>query len=286
MYTLIKNGKLVLPTEIKIADILIKDEKIFDIGSNLYEKYREQISNTFDADKHFVIPGGIDVHTHMQLPLPHFGIEASDDFSSGTLAALQGGTTTIIDFANQSRTENDSLTKTFEKWQQKALGKVHCDYGLHLSVTIVNEQTKHEVKKAVRDFGITSFKTFLAYPAMKISEEEMLSLMHTVRDYGGILTVHAEDGKLIEEKTQALLAAGKISPASHPLSHPIIAEINAIHTMARLQAESNCPTYIVHLSSSSALTAGENTGLLFETCPQYLLLNDSVESSSDFDVAS
>lgn len=279
---LIKNGVIVTEEKTLTADILIVDGKIIKIEKDLND-YADQV---IDAKENYIFPGGVDAHTHMQLPV--MGTTSSDDFSSGTRAALFGGTTTIIDFANQVRGE--SLRKTVDDWYQKAQGKVYCDYALHLSVTDVNPQTIAELPKIIRDDGITSFKTFLAYDAMKLTKEKLKELMIEVKKLGAMVTSHSENGKMVDAMIAKNLAEGNTAPKYHPLSRPWTAESDATATMMQLAEETGCLTYIVHMTCAGAVNhlkkaKEKNLPVLGETCTQYLMLDETLYQKDDFNQA-
>ncbi|MBF0298860.1 MAG: dihydropyrimidinase [Oligoflexia bacterium] len=296
---LIKNGTVVSSSSQVKANILIVDGKIKKIGDmNISEPEWNDITEVIDASNLLIFPGGIDAHTHMELPV--MGISSSDTFATGTRAALYGGTTTIIDFANQNRnsslshpssqTEGESLNHTLDKWFKKAEGNVYTDYGLHLSVTVINTKTLDELKGIVENRGVSSFKTFMAYPNMRISDDEIATLMREANKLGGLVTVHAEDGQLIESLIEENIKERNISPKMHPLNRPTIAETNAISRLIDISNKEQLPIYVVHLSSADGLNkVRENKGagpsadagvsakakIILETCPQYLVLDDS-----------
>lgn len=277
---LIKNGIVVTAEYVEKKDILIKEGKIVLVENHI----SEAADKIIDAKGNYIMPGGIDAHTHMELPV--MGTFSSDDFSTGTKAALMGGTTTIIDFANQVRGE--SLRETIDHWYKKANDKVYCDYGLHLSVTEVNDKTIAELPKIISEDGITSFKTFLAYDAMKLSTEDLKRLMIEIQKLGAMVTTHAENGKMVDSLIRKHLEEGKTTPNYHPLSRPDTAESDATGTMMMLAKETNCPTYIVHMTCKGAvnhLRHARESGLpvLGETCPQYLLLDESLYQNTNFD---
>ncbi|MFM8314937.1 MAG: amidohydrolase family protein, partial [Deltaproteobacteria bacterium] len=175
--TLIKNGTLVTATDTFQADLLIEGEKIKTIGKEIAEKADQQ----FDAKDCYVFPGGIDAHTHLDLPF--MGTFSSDDFETGTLAALHGGTTSIIDFAFQSKKK--SLKEGLTTWHEKAKGKAVADYGFHMAVTDFNSETAKEIKELIQNEGVTSFKTFMAYKgAIMIDDKQMIDLMNECKKWG------------------------------------------------------------------------------------------------------
>ena len=280
---LIKNGTIVTATDKYQADVFIHQDKVEAIGKNL-DYQAEQI---IDAKGNYLFPGGIDAHTHMELPF--MGTYSSDTFETGTLAGLYGGTTTIIDFAIQ--TKGETFNSTLDKWHKKADGNSVGDYAFHLGVTDFNEQTKIEIKNIVENRGVSSFKIFMAYKgALMIDDRQIIGLMNEVKKYGGIVTTHAENGDMIDELISEFKTQGKLSPKYHPLSRPEIAETEATGRIIDLAYQGNHPLYIVHMTCEGALNkvkeaTKRNQLVNVETCIQYLLLNDSLYESPGFEGA-
>ena len=212
MSLLIKNGTVVTATEMARADVFIKSDKVQAIGVNL----NVTAERTVDAHGCYLLPGGIDAHTHMELPF--MGTYSSDTFESGTLAGLHGGTTTIIDFAIQ--TQGDTLNNAINQWNEKANGKAVGDYAFHCAVTDFNDKTRAEIRGLIEDRGVTSFKTFMAYKgALMIDDRQMIGLFEEVKKHGGLLTVHAENGDIVDANIARNLATGtspRISLNRHP----------------------------------------------------------------------
>ncbi|MCK5883434.1 MAG: dihydropyrimidinase [Bacteriovoracaceae bacterium] len=280
---LVKNGTIVTENELFNGDIFIDGETISIIDKEI----KVSADRTIDALGNYIFPGGIDAHTHMELPV--MGTHSSDDFITGTTAALHGGTTTIIDFANQVR--GDDLHSTLQKWHDKAGNRSLCDYGFHISVTDVNEDTISELKNLVEKEGVTSFKTFLAYDAMKLDLGSLERLMIEVKGLGGIITTHTENGKMIDALISKHIQEGKLSTKYHPLTRPNTAESDAAYTLMKLAEKTGCPTYMVHMTSTGAanyLKRAKEKGLnvFGETCPQYLFLDEKMYAHQDFDIAS
>jgi len=270
MRTLIKNGTVVTATDIYKGDVLVEDEKISTIGTSL----DIAADKTIDASGKYVLPGGIDVHTHMDMPFG--GSKSSDDFETGTRAAAFGGTTCIVDFAIQYR--GQTLHHAMETWAKKAEGKAVCDYGFHMIITELNEQVEGEMDALVRQ-GITSFKLFMAYPGVFMLDDASIfkALLRTGKN-GGSICMHAENGGVIDVLVQRALAEGKTAPKYHALTRPARAEAEATHRAIALAEIADVPIYIVHLSAAEALemvTEARDRGLPAhaETCPQYLFLS-------------
>lgn len=279
----IRNGTVVTATDTFQADLFVQGEKIQAIGQSLGLQADQEI----DAQGCYVFPGGIDAHTHMELPF--MGTQSSDTFESGTLAGLHGGTTTIIDFAIQ--TPGDSLQAALNQWMEKASGTAVGDYAFHLAVTDFNSKTRQEIRSLIENQGVTSFKTFMAYKgALMIGDRQILDLMEEVSRWGGLVTTHAENGDLVDLLIQQNREAGRLSPEFHPLSRPPICEAEATGRVLDLAHAGGHSIYIVHLTCEEALqrvrTAWDRGQEAFvETCTQYLLLEDSVYRSEGFDGA-
>ena len=280
---LIKNGTVVTATDKYEADIYIVGEKICTIGKEL----QTNANFVIDAKNHYIFPGGIDAHTHMELPF--MGTSASDTFESGTLAGLYGGTTTIIDFAIQ--TQGELLNATLDKWHKKADGNAVCDYAFHVAVTDFNTNTKSEIKDLVQKRGVSSFKTFMAYKgALMIDDRGLVGLLNEVKKHGGIVTTHAENGDLIDELISEAKTKGNLSPKYHALTRPEIAEAEASGRIIDLAYEGDHPLYIVHMTCEGALNrvrdaTKRNQKVHVETCIQYLLLDEALYNSPDFEGA-
>jgi len=272
MRTVIKNGTVVTADATFAADILIVDEKIASLampGSHDWQADRE-----IDATGRYVVPGGIDVHTHMELPFG--GTFASDSFETGTRAAAWGGTTTIVDFAVQ--TKGQSLMDGFEAWMGKADGECAIDYGFHMIVGDVNEQSLKEMDTAVQE-GATSFKMFMAYPGVFYSTDgEILRAMQKAAENGSTIMMHAENGIAIDVLIEQALQKGQTDPIYHGIVRRSILEGEATHRAIKLAEVAGSPLYIVHLSAIEALeevTIARDQGMnvFAETCPQYLFLD-------------
>ena len=269
MRTLIKGGTVVTATETLNADVLIEDEKVSAIALNL----DVEADTVIDAENRYVMPGGVDPHTHMDLPFG--GSFCSDDFSTGTRAAAFGGTTTIVDFALQDAGEG--LRQGLDRWFEKAQ-KAQTDYGFHMIVREVNDQVLGEMDELVGE-GITSFKLFMAYPGVfMLDDASIFRAMQRAADSGALIMMHAENGGPIDILVQQYLEEGKTDPINHGLTRPAAMEGEAVHRVFKLAELAGTPAYIVHLSSRDALNAvreARDRGLpaFAETCPQYLYLS-------------
>jgi dihydropyrimidinase len=270
MRTLIKNGRVITAVDDYAADILIDGEIISIIGKSL----DIEVDKIIDASGKLVIPGGIDPHTHMELPFG--GTQASDDFFTGTRAAAFGGTTTIIDFAVQYKGE--SMISGVDNWHQKAEGKCAIDYGFHL-ITTDFEDGHAEQMYTLMDEGITSFKLFMAYPGVfLVDDATIFRAMSAAGERGGLICMHAENGIVINEIIKRALEQGRTAPKWHALTRPTIAEAEGVHRAIAIAEMAESPVYIVHLSSADALNKireARDRGIpaFAETCPQYLFRN-------------
>lgn len=274
MRILIQNGRIITSAEDYIADIFISGEAIHTIGQNLDMAADEVI----DASGKLIFPGGIDPHVHLDMPF--MGTYSSDNYETGTLAALHGGTTTVIDFILQ--TQGKSLHHALETWQSRSNGNCYGDYSFHIAVTDFNEQTKEEIRQMIEEEGITSFKTFMAYKgALMIDDRQMVGLMQEVRKCGGMVTVHATNGDMIDFLIARHRAEGKLSPLYHYLSQPEITEAEATGRFSDMAYYTGVPAYVVHMTCEGALNhirdnQKRNQKVYAETCIQYLILDASL----------
>ena len=267
---LIRNGIVITATDLYEGDVFVDGEKVVAIGSSL----QMNADRVIDAKRKYVLPGGIDVHTHLDMPFG--GTTSADDFESGTIAAAHGGTTSIVDFAIQYK--GQTLHHAWETWMKKADGKAAIDYGFHMIITELSDQVEEEMDALVRQ-GVTSFKLFMAYPGVFMLDDASIfrALLRSGKN-GGTICMHAENGGVIDVLVKKALAEGKTAPKYHALTRPARAEAEATHRAIALAEMADVPIYIVHLSAAEALemvTEARDRGLpaFAETCPQYLFLS-------------
>src|SRR3984957_10341437 len=269
--TLIVNGRVVTATDTPPSDVAINEGKISAVGENLP---RQNATKILDATGKLVLPGGIDVHTHLDMPFG--GTTSADDFETGTRAAVFGGTTTLIDFAIQYK--GQALRQAFDTWMGKAANKAVCDYAFHCIVTDVSGGQLSQMNDLVHE-GVTSFKLFMAYPGVFMLDDGSIfkALQNTAKN-GALVCMHAENGSAIDVIVQQALAEGKKAPKYHALTRPTTAEAEAVGRAIALAEMAGAPLYIVHLSCNEALEKvreARDRGLpvYAETCPQYLYLS-------------
>jgi dihydropyrimidinase len=261
-----------------LTDVLIEDELVVAVaagGSELADAWQAGADRVIDAAGRYVIPGGIDAHTHMEMPFG--GTMSADTFETGTRAAAWGGTTMIIDFAIQ--TKGESLIAGMDTWQAKAADRCAVDYSFHAIISDVNESSLKEMDVLVEQ-GVTSFKLFMAYPGIfYATDKEIFQAMDRAAGNGALIMMHAENGIAIDAIVASALAKGETDPIFHGLTRPAELEGEAVHRAITLAQVAKAPLYIVHLSSEPALAAvveardrGQNT--FAETCPQYLFLSE------------
>ncbi|GAA2784916.1 dihydropyrimidinase [Kitasatospora paracochleata] len=273
--TVIRGGLVVTAAEEMHADVLIEGERVVALaafGTSAAEGWTAD--REIDARGLYVIPGGVDAHTHMELPFG--GTSASDTFETGTRAAAWGGTTTIVDFAVQS--VGAALREGLDAWHEKAQGNCAVDYGFHMILADVNESSLKEMDLLVAE-GVTSFKLFMAYPGVFYSDDgRILRAMQRGADNGGLVMMHAENGIAIDVLVEQALAEGKTDPRYHGEVRRELLEAEATHRAIKLAQVAGSPLYVVHVSAASAvaeLAAARDQGLpvFGETCPQYLFLS-------------
>lgn len=276
---LIKNGNLVSPLDTCCGDVFIQEGIITAVGKD----QDVTADRVIDATGQYVLPGGIDVHTHLEMPF--MGEVSADDFESGTAAALAGGTTSIIDYIVPAKEQ--SLLEALEVWKHKAKTAV-ADYGFHMAVTWYSEQVEKEMAVCVQQEGIPSFKAFLAYKgAIMVDDQELFAMLKNSRQLGALIMAHCENGEIVAELQEQLYNAGQTSPLGHALSRPSYAEGESAFRLATLAKAVGVPAYFVHMSCAESTKVlidarAEGLDIYGETCPQYLLLDDSVYSKPDF----
>lgn len=270
MRTLISGGTVVTATDVSQADVVIdgsRIEAIVDHGT------AGAVDRTIDASGRLVIPGGVDMHTHMELPVS--GTASSDTYETGTRAAAIGGTTTIVDYAGQTR--GSTLAKGLAEWKARAEGNSFIDYGFHMMVTDVHPETIAEFASMVEE-GVTTFKLFTAYPGVNLSDDrQILEAMQGATAQNATVMMHAENGIAIDALRDQAVARGDTDPVFHLLTRPASMEAEAVHRVSALAAIAECPLVIVHISSQDAFAAAvaardEGLPVFTETCPQYLWL--------------
>ncbi|MFG2315771.1 dihydropyrimidinase [Streptomyces tendae] len=273
--TVIRGGLVVTASDEIHADVLIQDGRVAALaatGTPAAEAFTAE--RVIDASGKYVIPGGVDGHTHMEMPFG--GTYAADTFETGTRAAAWGGTTTIVDFAIQS--VGRSLRSGLDAWHAKAEGNCAIDYAFHMIVSDVNEKTLKEMDLLVEE-GVTSFKQFMAYPGVFYSDDgQILRAMQRAAENGGLIMMHAENGIAIDVLVEQALARGETDPRFHGEVRKALLEAEATHRAIRLAQVAGAPLYVVHVSATEAvaeLTRARDEGLpvFGETCPQYLFLS-------------
>ncbi len=283
MGVLIKNGTIVTALDRFVGDVLCQKGRIVAIGASLEPAGGAEI---VDASGQFVFPGGLDPHVHMELPF--MGTVSSDDFETGTAAGVAGGTTSIIDFVIPARNQN--LMEGLAAWHDKAK-KAVADYAFHMAVTWWGDQTAEWMRRCVREEGIPSFKTFMAYRgAIGVDDVELIEVMKSAKELDALVTVHAEHGDMVVELQNRLMAEGKTSPKYHALSRPAPLEGEATSRAIMLARMTREPLYVVHVTCRQAVQAitearARGQRVMGETCPQYLLLDDSIYDQPDFEGA-
>jgi dihydropyrimidinase len=285
--TVIRNGLVITAAEETAADVLIDGEQVVALaatGSAVAQGWQGE--REIDASGKYVVPGGVDAHTHMDMPFG--GTYAADTFETGTRAAAWGGTTTIIDFAIQSM--GGALREGLDAWHAKAEGRCAIDYGFHMILADVNEGSLKEMEALVGE-GVTSFKLFMAYPGVFYSDDgKILRALQKGAETGGLTMMHAENGIAIDVLVEQALARGNTDPRYHGVVRHALLEAEATHRAIKLAQVAGAPIYIVHLSATEALaqvsearTAGFNA--FAETCPQYLFLSTDDLARPDFEGA-
>lgn len=277
---LLKGGTVVSPKGIKKADVLISGEKIVAVG-----KHIRTDATTVNVSGKLLFPGFIDAHTHFDLEVSD--TVTADNFASGTVSAIAGGVTTIVDFATQNKGEK--LSDALNNWHVKAFANSTCDYAFHMAISDWSDDVRAELE-AMFEQGVTSFKVYMIYDAMELSDREIYELMTELKKYGGIVGCHCENSGIVGKLREESIARGDVSPENHPKTRPDYAEAEAIRRYLTIAQAADAPVIVVHLSTAEGYAeiqrARERGVKVFvETCPQYLLLDDSVYGKP-FDEAS
>ncbi|MFD0871287.1 dihydropyrimidinase [Paenibacillus residui] len=277
MRTIIRNGTIVTSRDLYQADVLMEDGIITGLGKNLKIEDGDRI---IEAEGRYVLPGGIDVHTHLGIP------DTVDDFESGTRAAAMGGITTIINYVDPVR--GQSLLETLRVWKEKAMPSC-IDYGFHSIINECNERVLEELPLLADKEGVTSIKLFMAYKETNmVNDLQMYRLMKKAGESGILTCVHAENGDVIDELVEEAVAQGRLAPIYHALTRPETLEAEAVNRALRIAETAKAPVYIVHVSCADAMNevgqAVERGGHVYaETCPHYLVLDQSYLELPDFE---
>jgi dihydropyrimidinase len=286
MTLLISNGRIITASDDYVADMFCENGTISAIGRNL-PSHRFQADRTIDAAGKYVMPGGIDVHTHLDMPFG--GTRSADDFESGTIAAAFGGTTSLVDFAIQYR--GNTMRHALDDWMARASGKAVIDYAFHMILTELPDAGLSDMDTMVAAEGVTSFKLFMAYPGVfMVDDATIFKALRRTGDNGGLVCMHAENGGVIDVLVQEALRKGQTAPKYHALTRPARAEGEATGRAIALAELARVPIYIVHLSSADALEKvrqARDMGVpaYAETCPQYLFLSSDNYEEPGFDAA-
>ncbi|GAA1271375.1 dihydropyrimidinase [Pseudonocardia aurantiaca] len=282
MSLLVKGGRVVTAADDYVADVYIADTTVTTIGASL----DIPADKVVDATGCYVLPGGVDPHTHLAFDLA--GTSTADDYESGTIAAAFGGTTTVVNFAQQQRGEH--LRAAIDRGLASAAGKAVIDYGQHIVLTQLDEDSLSQLDELVAE-GVTSIKMFLAYPGeLMVDDATLFQVMERAGELGAMCCVHAENGPVIDVLVRRALKAGRTNPSWHGRTRPELAEAEATHRAIAVAEMANAPVYFVHLSCTEALaevTAARDRGrpVFAETCPHYLFLDASVYDDESFDTA-
>ena len=281
MKTLFKNGLVVNADGTRRADVLVCGEKVKVIGEDL----TGETARVVDCTGKLLLPGAIDAHTHFDLDVCN--TTTADDFYTGGKAAVKGGTTTVIDFVCPNKGE--TLQYGLDLWHRKADGRTACDYGFHMTIDDWNETVRAEIPKMLEQ-GVSSFKMYLTYPAMMIGDGPMLMALQELRKYGALAGVHCENAGMIDALIAEHKAAGDLGPSAHPRTRPDMMEAEAVGRLLKMAWVADTPVIVVHTTCAAALREIEyararGQKVYVETCPQYLLLEDSRYDLPDFEGA-
>jgi len=282
MRTLLRHGTVVNANGQQRADVLVDGERVAAVGAG----FSESVDCVIDATGRLLLPGGVDVHTHLDMP---FGdIRTADDFASGTIAAACGGTTTVVDYATQAK--GGSLREALDEWMTRAAGQAVVDFGFHVCIADLRPDVEAEMASLVAE-GVTSFKLFMAYPGrLMLNDDGILRVLRRAAQVGGLVCIHAEDGPAIDALVREALAAGHTAPAYHARTRPPASEAEAVGRAIALAETAEAALYVVHLSSATALeqiAAARERGLdiMAETCPQYLVLTEAAYDAEPAEAA-
>lgn len=280
---IIKNGTVVGSNKTEQLDIKIDKGIIIEVNKEIEVMSNDEV---IDAAGQLVFPGFIDGHTHMEMDAG--SCMTADSFATGSKAAIINGTTTLVDFATQDK--GKTLKEAYDTWMSRAEGTSSCDFRFHMAITDWNEATRKEIA-TMPDLGVSSFKMYMAYSNLWSNDAQILEALKEIKKIdGGVLGVHCENGVILDEMRNDLATHGHLDPSAHPLSRPDVVEAEAINRLAYIGSIAEHPVQVVHLSSAAGLheireARKKGIELTVETCPQYLLLEDSVYSLPDFEGA-
>ena len=282
MGLILQGGTIVTDIKSYKADVRIENEKIAEIGSDLFKEGDEIVP----INGCYLVPGGIDTHTHFDLDVGT--TITADNFETGTKAAIVGGTTTILDFATQSK--GNTLNDGLREWHDKSSGRCYSDYGFHMAITDWNDTTSKEMEDMINE-GVTSFKMYMAYKdTLQVDDGIIFKALKRAKELGVLIGFHCENGDIINELINECKENNQLSPKYHQISRPVDLEVEATYRLMKIAKTANAPVYVVHLSSKAALEEVKKARLdgvkvYTETCPQYLLLDDKLYDLDGFESA-
>lgn len=282
MGLILQGGTIVTDIKSYKADVRIENEKIAEIGSDLFKEGDEIVP----INGCYLVPGGIDTHTHFDLDVGT--TITADNFETGTKAAIVGGTTTILDFATQSK--GNTLNDGIREWHDKSSGRCYSDYGFHMAITDWNDTTSKEMEDMINE-GVTSFKMYMAYKdTLQVDDGIIFKALKRAKELGVLIGFHCENGDIINELINECKENNQLSPKYHQISRPVDLEVEATYRLMKIAKTANAPVYVVHLSSKAALEEVKKARLdgvkvYTETCPQYLLLDDKLYDLDGFESA-
>lgn len=282
MGLILQGGTIVTDIKSYKADVRIENEIIAEIGSDLFKEGDEIVP----INGCYLVPGGIDTHTHFDLDVGT--TITADNFETGTKAAIVGGTTTILDFATQSK--GNTLNDGLREWHDKSSGRCYSDYGFHMAITDWNDTTSKEMEDMINE-GVTSFKMYMAYKdTLQVDDGIIFKALKRAKELGVLIGFHCENGDIINELINECKENNQLSPKYHQISRPVDLEVEATYRLMKIAKTANAPVYVVHLSSKVALEEVKKARLdgvkvYTETCPQYLLLDDKLYDLDGFESA-